>query len=93
MAWIAGVFDNCLGLPLTPPGIEVLDGRELGPSDVLGCTHHPLYLLAVGCLASSGVDTHTHTVVKRARQHLFPLKRLKRFGIGPQILKVLQLHH
>ena len=27
------------------------------------------------------------TVVKRARQNLFPLRRLKRFGTGPQILK------
>jgi hypothetical protein len=25
--------------------------------------------------------------VKRAQQNLFPLKRLKRFGMGPQILK------
>ena len=30
---------------------------------------------------------HTKTVVKRARQNLFPLRRLKRFGKGPQILK------
>jgi hypothetical protein len=30
---------------------------------------------------------HTKTVVKRARQHLFLLKRVKRFGMGPQILK------
>ena len=30
---------------------------------------------------------HTKTVVKRARQCLFPHRRLKRFGIGPQILK------
>ena len=30
---------------------------------------------------------HTKKVVKWARQHLFPLKRLKRFGMGPQILK------
>jgi hypothetical protein len=30
---------------------------------------------------------HTKTVVKRARQHLFPLRRLKRFGVDPQILK------
>ena len=30
---------------------------------------------------------HTKTVVKRARQHLVPLRRLKRFGMGPQILK------
>jgi hypothetical protein len=28
---------------------------------------------------------HTKTVVKRARQNL--LRRLKRFGMGPQILK------
>ena len=31
---------------------------------------------------------HTKTVVKRVRQHLFPLRRLKRFGMGPQILKM-----
>jgi hypothetical protein len=30
---------------------------------------------------------HTNTVVKSARQNLFPLRRLKRFGMGPQILK------
>ena len=37
---------------------------------------------------------HTKTVVKRARQNLFPLRRLKRFGMvssDPQ--KGLQLHH
>jgi hypothetical protein len=33
-------------------------------------------------------STHTHAVVKRAQQHLFPL-RLKRFGTGPQILRKL----
>ena len=31
---------------------------------------------------------HTKTVIKRARQNLFQqLRRLKRFGMGPQILK------
>ena len=30
---------------------------------------------------------HTKTVVKRARQSLFPLKKLKRFGMDPEILK------
>ena len=30
---------------------------------------------------------HTKTVMKRARQNLFPLRRMKRFGMGPQILK------
>ena len=44
---MTGVFDNCQGLPLTPPGVEVLDGRQLCPSDVLGCTHYPLKFLAV----------------------------------------------
>ena len=30
---------------------------------------------------------HNKTVLKRAQQNLFPLMRLKRFGMGPQILK------
>ena len=30
---------------------------------------------------------HTKTVVKRAQQYIFTLRRLKRFGMGPQILK------
>ena len=30
---------------------------------------------------------HTKTVVKRVRQNLFTLRRLKRFGMGPEILK------
>ena len=28
-------------------------------------------------------STHTNTVVKRAQKCLFPLRRLKRFGMGP----------
>ena len=32
-------------------------------------------------------STHTRTVVKRAQQCLFLLRRLKRFGMSPQILK------
>ena len=35
------------------------------------------------------MSKHTKTVVKRARQNLFPVRRLKRFGMGPQILKRL----
>jgi hypothetical protein len=30
---------------------------------------------------------HTKTVVKRAQQNLFPLRRVKIFGMGPQIFK------
>jgi hypothetical protein len=33
------------------------------------------------------LSKHTKTVVKRARQNIFSLRRLKRFGMGPQILK------
>jgi hypothetical protein len=29
---------------------------------------------------------HTKTVVMRARQHIFPPRIMKRFGMGPQIL-------
>jgi hypothetical protein len=36
---------------------------------------------------------HTRTVVKRALQCLFPLRRLKSFGMVPRSSKVLQLHH
>jgi hypothetical protein len=32
-------------------------------------------------------STHTNTIMKRERHCLLPLKRLKRFGMGPQILK------
>jgi gmma-aminobutyric acid receptor subunit gamma len=35
------------------------------------------------------VPTDTHQLVNKARQHLFPLRRLKRFGMGFQILKKL----
>ena len=39
MTSVAGVFDHFQGLPLTPPGIEVLDGRKLDPGDVLSRQH------------------------------------------------------
>ena len=32
-------------------------------------------------------STHPKTVIKRAQQSLFPLRKLKRFGMGPEILK------
>jgi hypothetical protein len=38
------LFEETSGLYLTPPGIEVLDGRELGTSDVL-CRTHQLKLI------------------------------------------------
>jgi hypothetical protein len=35
-------------------------------------------------------STHTNTVVKKARQRLFPLRRLKRFDMDPQTVLQLQ---
>ena len=34
---------------------------------------------------------HTRTVLKRVQQSLFPIRNLKVFGMGPEILK--RLHH
>ena len=42
MARVAGVLDDLSGLLQTSPGVDVLEGRELAPSDVLGCPYHPL---------------------------------------------------
>jgi hypothetical protein len=42
MTWVTVVFDHFLVLPLTLPNKQLLDGRKIGPSDVLGCTHYPL---------------------------------------------------
>ena len=43
MTRVSGVFGNFYGFPLTPPGIEFLDVRKLGPGNVLGHMHYPLY--------------------------------------------------
>ena len=44
--------------------------------------------LGVHITSKLKLPKHTKTVVKkRAQQNLFPLRRLKIFGIGPQILK------
>ena len=47
MVCVAGVLHDFPSLPFTPPDIEVLNGSELSPSDVLGCPHHPLQSCAI----------------------------------------------
>jgi hypothetical protein len=42
LLWWHESLANLSGLPLTPPDLKVLDGRELGPSNALGCLHIPL---------------------------------------------------
>ena len=52
------------------------------------CSEHPrLHPHRQGCRHILTWSIHTHTVVKRALQHLFSLWRLKRFVIGHQIPK------
>jgi hypothetical protein len=46
-----------------------------------------LKLLDVHIINKLTWSKHTKTVVKRAQQNLFPLRRLNKFGMGPQILK------
>ena len=38
-------------------------------------------------------STHTDSVVKKAQQCLFNLRRLKKFGLSPKTLKLLQMHN
>ena len=47
MAGVCGVLDDAAGLPQAPFQVDVLDGWEHGPSDVLGRLHHPLMGFAV----------------------------------------------
>ena len=42
----------------------------------------------LGVLITNKLTWSKHKVVMRARQNLFPLRRLKRFGMGPEILKI-----
>ena len=46
-------------------------------------------LLGVQITNKLTLSKHTKTIVKRARQNLFPLRIQKGFGMGPQILKRL----
>ena len=46
-----------------------------------------LKFLAVHTTNKLTWSKHTKIVVKRAQENLFPLRRLKIFGMGPQILK------
>ncbi len=47
MGWVAGVLDDPLGFPYTPPGVEVLEGGKLTSNIVAGSSHDPLQSFAV----------------------------------------------
>ena len=60
-------------LALTPPGIEVLDGRKLGPGDLVGRTHYPLLRLMAGyrAVAIPGSDANGQDVLDGTAVDLF----------------------
>ncbi len=41
MGRVAGVLDDPLGLPYTPPGVYVLEGGKLTSNNVAGSLHDP----------------------------------------------------
>ncbi len=59
MGRVAGVFDNPLGFPCTPPGVDVLEGGKLTSKNVAGSSHDPLQSPAVasGAVSKPGSDT------------------------------------
>ncbi len=58
MGRVAGVFDDPLGFPCTPPGVDVLEGGKLTSNNVAGSSHDPLQSPAVasGAVSKSGGD-------------------------------------
>ena len=38
-------------------------------------------------------STHTDSIVKKAQQRLFNLRRPKKIGLSPKTLKLLQMHN
>ncbi len=48
MGWVAGVLDDPLGFPYTPPGVDVLEGGKLTSNNVAGSSHDPFSELC-GC--------------------------------------------
>jgi hypothetical protein len=88
--------DNNLSLNVSKTKELIVDYRkrrsEQAPININGVVVERVEsfkFLGVNITNDLSWSKHTKTVVKRARQHLFPLRRLKRFDMGPQILKML----
>ncbi len=58
MGRVAGVLDDPLGFPYTPPGVDVLEGGKLTSNNVAGSSHDPLQSFAVanGAVSKPGSD-------------------------------------
>jgi hypothetical protein len=86
--------DNNLSLNVSKTKDLIVDYRkkraEQAPININGAVVEQVKsfkFLGVHITKKLSWSKHTNTVMKRARQKLFPLRRLKRFVIGPQILK------
>ncbi len=53
MGWVAGVLDDPLGFPYTPPSVDVLEGGKLTSNNMAGSLHDPLLSFAVARGAAS----------------------------------------
>ncbi len=58
MGGVAGVIDDPLGFPYTPPGVDVLEGGKLTSNNVVSSSHDPLQSFAVasGAVSKPGGD-------------------------------------
>ncbi len=57
MGRVAGVIDDPLGFPYTPPGVDVQEGGRLTSNNVAGSSHDPLQSFAVASSAVSKTDS------------------------------------
>jgi hypothetical protein len=70
--------------------------REHPPIYIDGTTMdkvESLLFLCVRIIDQIKLSTHTDSVVKKAQQRLFNLRRLKKFVLAPTTLKLLQMHN
>ena len=86
--------DNNLSLDMSKTKELILDYRkrraELAPIPIDKAVVkrvESFKLLCVHITNKLSWSKHTKTVMKRAQQSLFPIRKMKRFGMGPQILK------
>ena len=86
--------DNNLSLNVSKTKELIVDDRkrqaEQAPININGALVElveSFKFLTVHITNKLSWSKHKKTVVKRLRQNLFPLRRLKRFGMGSQILK------
>ena len=85
--------DNNLSLNVIKTNEMIMDYRKRRAERAVVQQVESFKFLGVHITSKLSWSKHTKTVVKRAQQSLFPLRRLKRFGMSPQILKKFDRHY